>query len=81
MIINSALWSLTLMIASIVLAAKVADDKDDESSTDRLCDKIKCDTLHASYVSMSMMHVYYRFLLKTRCYEKFQKSWKTGPPQ
>ena len=63
MMINSALWSLTLMIASIVLAAKDADNKG-KSSTDRKCYEIKCHTLHASYVSMSMMHVYYRFLLK-----------------
>ena len=74
MMINSALWSLTLMIASIVLAAKVAETKDDNSPNDQWCDENKCHTLHTSYVSMSMMHVCYLFLLKARCSEWFQKS-------
>ena len=70
--INSAVWSIILMIASIVLAAKVADVKDDLFLGNRWCDLAKCPSLNASYVSK--MYLYYHFVLKTKSSEKISKS-------
>ena len=53
------------MIASIVLAAKVADVKEDRPL-------MKSDALNASYVSR--MHEYCHCVLKTRFPEKLLKS-------
>ena len=68
--IHCVLWSITLMIASIVLAAKVADVKDDIPPLFR--NQWKFDTLNASYVSR--MYQFCHCVLKTRFSEKFLKS-------
>ena len=70
--INSALWSIILMIASIVLAAKVPDIKDDLFLGDQWCDSVKCHSLNASYVSK--MYLYCHFVLKTKSSKKISKS-------
>ena len=52
------------MIASIVLATKVADAKDDLEPAfgNQWCDLLKCHTLNASYVSR--IHLHYNFFEK-----------------
>ena len=60
------------MIASIVLAAKVADVKDVVSNDDQWCDLMKCHSLNARYVSK--MYLYYHFVLKTKTSKKISKS-------
>ena len=71
--IHCMLWSIILMIASIVLAARVAEKVDDLKNPsfdrDKVCDQNKCHALNASYVSR--MYQYCHFVLKTRFSEMF----------